>query len=138
MLVDKNNIDKVIPQRHPMVLIDDLLEQSDEMSRTQFTIPEGHLLLDGEEMSEAGLIENIAQSAAAGVGYAYYTKNEPAPVGFIGAVSKLKVSNRPKVGQQIVTTIEVTHQLTGITVIRGTSTLSGEPVATCEMKIFLQ
>jgi predicted hotdog family 3-hydroxylacyl-ACP dehydratase len=138
MLISKEDIHKVIPQRDPMVLIDDLLEQSQVKSVTQFVVPEGHVLLDGDELSESGLIENIAQSAAAGVGYEYFTKNEPAPVGFIGAVSKLQIMRRPKIAQKLETTIEVTHQLTGITVIQGTSTIDGELAATCEMKIFLQ
>ncbi|MCB0760144.1 MAG: hypothetical protein KDC12_01385 [Flavobacteriales bacterium] len=138
MLVAKENIDSVIPQRPPMVLIDNLLDQNTEMSKTNFTVPEGHVLLDGDELSEAGLIENIAQSAAAGVGYEYAVKQEPAPVGFIGAVSKLVVSNRPKIGECIETLITVTHQLTGITVIQGVSKSGDREMARCEMKIFLQ
>ena len=45
---------------------------------------------------EPGLVENIAQTAAARAGYISHTENKPVLVGYIGAVNNLQVFSLPK------------------------------------------
>ena len=59
-------------------------------------------------LSESALVENIAQTCAAGFGYVGSQNGEEAgKLGFIGAVSKLKVSGLPKTGDKLATKIEI-------------------------------
>jgi predicted hotdog family 3-hydroxylacyl-ACP dehydratase len=60
---------ELLPQSHPMVMIDQFVSSNEKTTVTSFHIkPDNILLLDGK-LSEAGIIENIAQTAAARSGY---------------------------------------------------------------------
>jgi hypothetical protein len=87
---------------------------------------------------EPGIIENIAQSAALGVGYVCSTKNEKVPLGFIGAVKNLMIFELPKVGDEITTEIQVDYEVFEATLITGKVYCFGRLMAQCEMKIFLK
>jgi predicted hotdog family 3-hydroxylacyl-ACP dehydratase len=137
-LVNNEDILSIIPQRDPFVLIDELTERTDVFSTSSFLIKEGHLLVENGHLSAEGLIENIAQTAAAGVGYEYqYLKKTTPPIGYIGAVSKLVVNGNPPVGSTIKTTVNVTNKIMNVTIISGSVFLQDELLANCEMKIFV-
>jgi hypothetical protein len=86
---------------------------------------------------EPGLIENIAQSAAAGVGYIYRNRKEVPPVGFIGAIKNLIIHFLPEAGSDLTTEVVTEHEVLNATLIRGRIFLHERIVAECEMKIFL-
>ena len=81
--MDSNILD-LIPQRAPIVMVDELLDVYGIVSRSRFTIREENIFVDNGILSECGLIEHIAQSAAARVGYIFKSKNQPIPIGYIG------------------------------------------------------
>src|SRR5690606_15029132 len=94
-----------IPQRPPFVMIDTLIHADEAVSQTSFTIPENHLFVTEGYFTEPGLVENMAQTAAAGTGYKAYQSGETAPVGFIGALKNLRIHRLPKVGSTLSTTV---------------------------------
>ena len=59
----------LIPQKPPFVLISSLLQVSDTRSVTKFTFNESHVLCNSGKLTVAGMMENIAQTAAAKMGY---------------------------------------------------------------------
>jgi hypothetical protein len=93
--------------------------------------------VDNGEFSECGLIEHIAQSAAARVGYIFKSQNQTIPIGYIGAVNDFSLVENPKVGDTITTTIEVIQEVFNITLIKALCVVDGKEVAACKMKIFL-
>lgn len=132
-----SNILELIPQRHPIVMVDKFLGIEDNVSRTEFIISEDNIFVDNGEFSECGLIEHIAQSAAARVGYIFKTKDMPIPIGYIGSVNDLKLIENPRVGDTILTTVEILQEVFNITLIKAHCVVNGKEVATCKMKIFL-
>ncbi|MDR1813904.1 MAG: hypothetical protein LBR18_03535 [Tannerella sp.] len=62
-------IKRLIPQREPMLMIDAFYEATDTEADTGVTVSEDSLLVDEGMLSEAGLVEHIAQSASAFAGY---------------------------------------------------------------------
>ena len=84
---NESDILELIPQRHPIVMVDKFLGIEDNVSRTEFTISEDNIFVNNGEFSECGLIEHIAQSAAARVGYVFKSKDMPIPIGYIGSVN---------------------------------------------------
>jgi hypothetical protein len=60
------------------------------------------------------------------------------PVGYIGAIKKLIIHSLPPVGAELKTEIIVQQIVFDVTLISAKSTMNGEPVAECEMKIFLK
>lgn len=136
-LAGKETIQEYIPQRAPIVMVDELLSCNEQNTQTCFTAGADNLFSQDGQLREPGLIEHMAQSAAAGVGYAYISQNKPVPLGYIGAVQRLQVQQLPKITDTLETTIETMHEVMTTKVIRATTICQGVEIATCEMKIFL-
>ena len=128
----------IIPQQPPFTMIDTLNESNQEVVRTGFTIKEDNPLVKNGFLQESGLIENIAQSAAAGIGYDCKVKNQPVPLGFIGAVKRCTIYRLPCIGNKIHTEITVISNLLGASVVHGEVFLKDECIAECDLNIFLQ
>ena len=129
---------KLIPQRPPIVMVDTFFEADTESATTGLTIhPDNIFCLDGT-LQEPGLIEHVAQSAAAFAGYAPYMKGEAPKLGFIGEVKKFKIARLPHTGETLITTLKVLGEAAGVTLIAAETQADKEVVATCQMKIFIK
>ena len=137
MLVSEENIISVIPQRAPFVMIDALLESSDTSTKTGFNVKRSDLFFENDLLQEPALVENIAQTAAAGVGYRAQQNGTEVPVGFIGAIQQLQIFQLPKENDWLETEVTVTNQVFDVSFIRGTIHCNHELLAQCDMKIFI-
>jgi predicted hotdog family 3-hydroxylacyl-ACP dehydratase len=137
-IVKGDDVLKYIPQRPPFIMIDEIVEASQGSVETRFCIPENHVMTEEGVFQEGGIIENMAQSAAAMTGMAAVLNNTPVKTGFIGAVKKLSIYNRPKAGQTICTKIAVTNEVFDFTIIKGEVFVENSLFAECEMNIFIQ
>ncbi|MCG8573256.1 MAG: hypothetical protein MI810_00110 [Flavobacteriales bacterium] len=137
MLVNKENITDLLPQRPPILMIDTLMHQDEQKTITNFDVLDSNIFVRDGEFQESGIIENIAQTAAARAGYYYKMHNETPPLGFIGAVSKVKIDRYPKVGETLTTTVEMKNEVFTVTLIKGTTYVGEEKIAECEMKIVI-
>lgn len=129
---------ELIPQRAPIVMVDHFLGLEDGISTTCLEIREDNIFCDGGRMNECGIIEHMAQSAAARVGHICRQEGREVPLGFIGAVNAFTAARQPEVGETLTTTIEVIQQVFSVSLVRAVSCVDGEEVASCRMKIFLQ
>ena len=136
MRIDENILD-LIPQKTPFVMVANLLYADDKITQTNFTIKEENIFLEKGKFSEAGLIENMAQTAAAGAGYNSKRNNKPVQIGYIGSVKNLEIFSLPKINDEIITEITIENQLFNVTIISGKIWCDETLVAQCEMKIFL-
>ena len=127
-----------IPQRPPFVMIDKLLSVSDTETTTTFTVREGHLFVENGYFTEPGLIENMAQTAAAGTGKKATDAGRPAPVGFIGAIKGLVIYGLPATGESIYTKVTFVMQVMNAHIVNAVVTCNNQIIASAEFKIFLQ
>lgn len=127
-----------LPQRSPFVMIDNLLVATEALITTTFTVREGHELVKERNFTEAGLVENMAQTAASGTGALATTKGKAPPVGFIGGLKNLKIKKLPSIGETIQTEVIFVHQVLNAHIVQAAVMLNGEEIAHCELKIFLQ
>ena len=137
-LVSADKITDFIPQRPPFVMVGDLRRRENNYAISQFYIEQENVLVKDGKFTVSGLLENIAQSAAANAGYDCYLKNIPVPLGFIGAISKVSVQALPKKETTITTKIEVLQEVFGITLIQGEVTQGDKQIISCQMKIMIQ
>ena len=137
MLADKSEVAELLPQKKPFVMVDSLLACDEKFVRTGFTPGAANIFSEGGYFTEPGLIENMAQSAAAGTGYFYRSQNKPSPVGFIGAIKDFTLSKLPGINEPLVTEITVVAEVMNASVIKARITSNNEEVASCEMKIFI-
>jgi predicted hotdog family 3-hydroxylacyl-ACP dehydratase len=134
------DIKDLIPQRSPILMVDELLEVNGEEAHTSFTIRSDNFFLDEEGQFEAsGLIEHIAQSASAFAGYlAILAGAEKPPIGYIGEVKNFKCHHYPRVGEELYTIIRQGPEVEGVMLLSGKTYIEEKIVAETEMKIYIQ
>ena len=132
-----NDIESLIPQKPPFVMIDKLLSFSETATTSAFTIKAGNIFVKDGVFKELGLVENIAQTAAARAGYVSHTQNKPVQVGYIGAVNNLQIFSLPKTGDELITEITIENQIFDVTLISGKISCNETVLAQCKMKIFI-
>jgi len=137
MFIHTDNVTAYIPQRTPIVMISGILEVKDNITRTGLQIAADNLFVEDGVLKSPGLLENMAQTAAARVGYVALQENTPVPIGFIGAVKDFEVFEFPPAGSFIETTTEIQSQVFNATMVAASVTLNGKVMAQCELKIFI-
>jgi 3-hydroxymyristoyl/3-hydroxydecanoyl-(acyl carrier protein) dehydratase len=141
MLAEGKIILDMIPQRPPMVMVDKLIECDNHKTITSLKIREGNILSQKGYFTEAGLVENIAQSAALRIGWLAVNqqgKNKRIPVGVIGGIKNFRLYFLPELKSEIITEIIIKHEIFNATIITGTVKVNGKMAAECEMKIFIK
>lgn len=131
------SITSYIPQRPPFLMVDELLEVNDAATKSRFLIHDGHIFVNEGLLEVSGMVENIAQTAAAGVGYACKVKNEDVPIGFIAAVRDLIVHNNPASGTEVETVTTNLQQIMDVSIVKGEMFQNQTLLASCELRIFL-
>jgi len=132
----QHDILSLIPQRSPFVMIDALLTVDEKGATGVFKISEKNLFLGDGFLAEAALIENIAQTAAARIGYISLNENKPAPIGYLAAVQNFEVFSLPKLNDEITTEISIENVIFNVLIISGKIMCNNENIAACNMKIF--
>ena len=103
---------------------------------TETFIKEDNIFVCDGVFSAPGLVENIAQTCAARIGYVNkYILNKGIQLGFIGAIRNLEITVCPKVGDTITTCVTVIDDVLGMTLANAVVTCNGETLATTEIKI---
>jgi len=133
----EENILLLIPQRPPLVLVDHLLEAHDHGCKTSFLIKEENIFIRDGKLTEPGLLEHIAQSAAARQGYLSQKSGQSPPIGYIGAIQHLEILGLPKINDNIVSKITIKNQIFDVMIVSGTVYCDEVELARCEMKIFI-
>lgn len=130
-----HNIEEWIPQRPPFVFIDTIVEVSAAHAVTQLTISADCPLVEGNHLSLAGLMEHAAQSCAARAGWVQRQQGEDVKVGYIGAIKQIEATRLPQVGETLVTEAQVLQEVLNICLIRCTTCVDSEPIATTTLKL---
>jgi len=127
-----------IPQGPPFEMIDTLVSATDTETVASLTITEDQLFVNQGRFTEPGLIEHMAQTAAAGTGWLAAQNGMPAPVGFIGAVKNLVIQSLPAVGATITCRVRMQHQVMNAHIVQAQVQVGDTTIAEAEFKIFLQ
>jgi predicted hotdog family 3-hydroxylacyl-ACP dehydratase len=137
VIANGEKILQFIPQREPMVMVENLHKAENGQTIGSLQINESNIFCKNGYLQEPGLIENIAQTAAVGVGFEYRNEDKEVPTGYIGAVQKLNIYKLPQQGQVIYTEVNVEHKVFNTTLINGKIMCNDELIADCSMKIYL-
>lgn len=137
-MMQGEEIFQLLPQRPPIVMIDTFYGVEDEKSFSGLTVAAENIFCQDGMLQETGVIEHIAQSAAARVGYIALQQKEPVPLGFIGSVDKMRIHQLPAVGNELKTEITVMQEVGDITLISAQVKSEDTLIAEGRMKIFLK
>lgn len=151
-LFDVNNylgteVTRLLPHKPPFLLISHLIGMNENRAITQFDIPIDHILLHNDHLTEVGLLENLAQSAALSPGFAHFTSKETSmdaynpPLGYMGSIKKITISRIPHISETIETRTILSKSIksgnTEIVFCTGKITSPNGLIAHGEFKLFL-
>ena len=130
------DIRELLPQRPPFVMVDRLTEYSETQSSCSLTIRPDNVFCENGEFAAAGLIEHIAQTCAARLGYYNkYILKTGVRLGFIGEVKDLNIVRLPREGETLDTTIVVMQEIFDVTLVSAEVRVGTETIATTRLKI---
>lgn len=136
-IIDPDLIGDLIPQKAPFVMVDKLLQFETNKVVAGLKVLETNIFVRKGKLTEPGIIEHMAQTVALYTGYQYHIKKQPAPVGYIGAIKEAAIFELPVVGDQLVTTVNVLHDIMGVTLVTASTVCGKNPIAKSEMKTVL-
>lgn|SRR5690606_457231 len=105
-------ITTLIPHREPMVMVDRVVLLDGLQTQTSFLVTPGCLFVSDGELSEMGMLENIAQTSFIFLNH-YFAEQahlmwaqDKETLGFISTVTSVEVLALPRVGQTLETTTD--------------------------------
>lgn len=109
------DIHELLPQQEPFVMISRIVHFDMEYTETETKISKDNLFVEGMEFTSGGLIENIAQTCAARIGYINkYILHKDIQRGYIGAINNLHIFDYPTIDEIIHTSIQVKDEIFGM------------------------
>lgn len=130
------DIHTLLPQQEPFVLIDRMMHFSTDKVLTQLCIRKDCMFVSQSNLSVSGLLENIAQTCAARIGFiSRYILNNDIKPGLIGAIRNTEIISLPKVGDTITTEVVIREEAFGMSLAEATVKLGEKKLASTEIKI---
>lgn len=130
------DVHNILPQQDPFVMIGKLTHFEMETSSTETEIKEDNIFVDNGKFSPSGMMENIAQTCAARVGfYNKYILHKDVQMGFIGAVRNFVIHQEPSVGSTITTKVDIIEDIFGMTLANAEINCCDNVMATAEIKL---
>lgn len=137
MIVDSDKVKKLIPQKEPFVMVDELLTYTEDNLKSRFRVASNNIFVEDNYFVESGIIEHMAQSVALHTGYQFFLKNKPAPTGYIGSIKNVIINRLPKTGESLETTINIIQEFMGVTLVDIDVFCKDELIAKSQMKTVL-
>ena len=100
---------------------------------SNFEILESNIFVLKDTISESALIENIAQTCA--IGFGYLDNNAESKIGYIGALTKLKLFSLPFVGDELTTETNIINEFQGVYLLKGEVFSENKILMECQLKI---
>lgn len=133
-MIENINIETLIPQKFPFVMVDKLLYFSSTEVKAGLTITADNIFVKNNTFTEPGIIEHMAQAVALHTGYDYYMKKQPAPTGYIGSIKNIHIFQLPVLADKIVTQVRIIQEFMGITLVEISVSLNHQEIAKGQMK----
>ncbi|MBQ8056662.1 MAG: hydroxymyristoyl-ACP dehydratase [Paludibacteraceae bacterium] len=135
-LYEGEGIKKLLPQREPIIMVDRYYGIEDEVSYSALTVKEDNIFCQNGCMRESGMVEHMAQSAAAYIGYNDLKSGNPISLGFIGTIDDLQINFLPKVGQKLETKVFTLQVVMVVILVKIETYVDGQLAASCKMKVY--
>ncbi len=135
-------IESYLPQKHPFIFIEKMSDVDRNKCRGELTIKEDNVLVNDGYFIESGILENIAQTCAAHIGYVeiHIRKNPHIRIGMVAQIKEMEVYRYPKVGESISTTVEEIENYGDLSIYKATvinSDKETEVMAEGEIRVVL-
>ncbi|MDR1346086.1 MAG: hydroxymyristoyl-ACP dehydratase [Bacteroidales bacterium] len=127
-----SDITELIPQRAPFIFVDTIFDVEENALKSNWLIPADSSLVQNNELQESGLMEHVAQSMAAYIGYC---SNGEIKIGVIGAIKHFVIYQKPQAGDTLYTSITILGRVFTTILFRAEIRLGNILLAEGEMKV---
>ena len=131
------DIQTLLPQQPPMVMVDRLISADEKSATTTLLIREDNIFVSGDRLNAYALIEVMAQTAAAQLGFE--DKNlrghQDVRIGYIGSIKRMHIDDVPKVGETLTTRMEVLEDFMNMKLVTVESFVNDRQIAAAELTI---
>lgn len=120
-------------------MVDRLLSADDKRAETELLVRTDNIFVENGTLKTYALIENMAQTCAAQLGFAdvYVNGKKDVRIGYIGAVKRMQIENSPRVGETLRTRMEVTEDFGDMKLVTAESFVNDCRIAVAELTIAL-
>lgn len=133
------DVQTLLPQQKPFILVGSITHFDMDCVVTETTISEECIFVENGVMLLPGLIENIAQTCAARIGYVNkYILKKGIQIGFIGAIKNLVSHGMPKVGDVVTTEVRIIEEIFGMVLAKAEVRRKDTLLVSSEIKIALR
>lgn len=130
------DVHEILPQQDPFIMVGCMTHFDPTVSITETVVNESNIFVDDGRLSPSGMLENIAQTCAAKIGfYNKYILHNDVQVGFIGAVRNYTVYSCPAVGSTITTRVDILEEIFGMTLASARIMYGQDTLAVAEIKL---
>ena len=138
LLINGDSLKTLITQRKPMIMVDILYDALELDAYTGLKITSDNMFCNEGFFTEPGLVEHIAQSVAAFVGYKALLTNKHIPLCFLAEVKKCSIRFLPRAGDSLLPRIQLLSETLAVSLFDAETSTSSHVVAQCKMKIFVK
>lgn len=133
------DIHELLPQQEPFIMVDTLVGIDENATVSETTVRPDNLFAEDGELSASGIVENVAQTCAARIGYVNkYILKTGMQIGYIGAISNFTIHELPKVGSMMTTQVVVEEEMFGVMLANATVKCGGRTLATTGIKLVVR
>ncbi|MEI6083890.1 MAG: hypothetical protein WCS70_06270 [Verrucomicrobiota bacterium] len=129
-------VDNLIPHRAPMRWVDALTECTDTTATATVCFEANHFAVTDGVVLEPALVECIAQTCAAALGYRARGQAGEARLGMLTIVSDFQIHSRPLAGQQLTITVRELRRLGPMLMVTGSVAYDGQVIATGNLTLY--
>ena len=133
------DIQELLPQRPPILMVDRLLSADDQRAETELLVRADNIFVENGMLKAYAIIENMAQTCAAQLGYAdvYVNGKKDVRIGYIGAVKRMQIEASPRVGETLRTRMEVVEDFGDLKLVTAELFVNNRRIAVAELTIAL-
>lgn len=116
-------------------MVDCLVKAEAEVFESTFEVKNDNIFIEGKKLREFALIENICQTAAAGLSYTELNSIKRFSDGFLGSISKMVLHQLPELGALLETKVLKKQQLGNLYLMHGEVFSNGKLLIECDVKL---
>lgn len=137
--IQQIDIRTLLPQRPPILMVDRLLSADDKRTETELLVRADNIFVENGMLKAYAIIENMAQTCAAQLGYAdvYVNGHNDVRIGYIGSVKRMQIDDSPRVGESLRTRMEVVEDFGDLKLVTAESFVNNHRIAVAELTIAL-
>lgn len=135
MNLEELNMDLLLPHGRTFRLVDQLVSQEDPMTVCRLQVTESTPLVSNGMLQEAGLLESMAQTCAARMGYQTWLHKEKPKIGVIGQVRNLRIARLPHTGETLHTSVTILQEMGSLLLVEGTIHSNQELIASARLSL---